>query len=279
MGLRGEIWVSPVVSGLLLGACSIRTGVSDYPPDWPDRVTGHASSCRWIDGEYADKGVYDLRGMDYPRSGQVTTAYGLFFRDAGYILAAANPDIANFADSIRLNWLEEQGLRITAMRAGADVTSLIAAKAAVACNGDVITVKGTVSVSGGDFELVGVDRKTMTLERASDGSLVVHTVFRRNSLQLLVFPFRERGDGWFRFAPGQAAPANTPSKTTRAAAVASLKLHILQVALSPSHGCGRRGSTGSAVTGGRAGPQRRSDNGVRRAGGDRPVTVQQERRE
>jgi hypothetical protein len=206
-GLRGKIWFPPVVSGLLLGACSIQTGVSDYPPDWPARVTGHASSCSWIDGEYADKGVYDLRGMDYPRSGQVTTAYGVFFRDAGYILAAANPDIANFADSIRLNWLEGQGLRITAMRAGADVASLIAAKDAVACNGDVIAAKGNLSLSGGDFELVGVDRKTMTLERASDGSLVVHTVFRRNSLQLLVFPFRERGDGWYRFAPAQAAQA------------------------------------------------------------------------
>jgi hypothetical protein len=224
MGLH-KIWVSPVVAGLLLGACSVQTGVSTYPPDWPSRVSGRGSGCNWINGEYTDKGVYDLRGMTHVTPGQVATAYGLFFRDAGYIFAAPSPDIANFADSIRLNWLEGQGLRITAFRAGADVASLIAAKAAVACNGDVITVKGTVSVSGGDFELVGVDRKTMTLERASDGSLVVHTVFRRNSLQLLVFPFRERGDGWFRFAPGQAAPANTPSKTTRAAAVASLKLH------------------------------------------------------
>jgi hypothetical protein len=207
--LSSSNWIASGVSVLLLGACSIQTGVSDYPPDWPAQVAGHTSSCSWINGEYTDKGVYDLRGMDYPRSGHVTTAYGLFFREAGYIFAAANPDIANTADSIRLNWLEGQGLRITAMRAGADVTSLIAAAGGVTCNGDIITAKGNLSISGGDFELVGVDRKTMTLERVSDGSLVVHTVFRRNSLQLLVFPFRERGDGWFRFEPALAGPANT----------------------------------------------------------------------
>jgi hypothetical protein len=148
--------------------------------------------------------------MDYPRPGQVTTAYGLLFRDAGYVLAKANPDIANYADSIQLNWLEGRGLRVTAMRARANVASMMAAAGAAACNGDVITAKGSLSVSGGDFELVGVDRKTMTLERASDGSLIVHTVFRRNSLQLLVFPFRERGDAWYRFALAQAAPANIP---------------------------------------------------------------------
>jgi hypothetical protein len=185
---------------LVFAGCSSQDGVRNYPDAWPRPATLVPKNCSSITGTYLDKGIYDPREYAVTRPDWFISLYGYFFKNAGVLSADQEKAIATAADSVRIELTPQNSMQITALKQERTVASTTISADKIDCSGGSVTLRGKLKWSGGEFVLAGAERDTTTLFKASNGSLVIHGVFSRTTV-LLIFPYRERTDEWYRFEP------------------------------------------------------------------------------
>jgi len=188
-----------------LALCALSGCVSyggRYPMNWPDRVVEQSGQCQVVDGDFQDTGekfeeVADLQYVQEPA--RLARLLGTWGDQDGL----PDENTANLSDTdpyraVRLR-LIDQRLEVTAYPAEGESRSF---QLPVEPECDETLVELAADWNADSFVVISaLDRASLKLGRASDGSLIVKANSAGSMFFLYAPMFWGKDQTWFRFRP------------------------------------------------------------------------------